>query len=202
MTGSSDLISHGLREAGLALTNIIGMTNIHLKPETLPRSLARRASGRLKQLEVIVRRLLTLMALALELAPVRPRLTPATPAPLPEGTEIATFPSPRRFALSARITSGHDWSGDGLALDRQRTGPVPAAPFLARVSALYKVLDNPDLHARRLARSLARQQKRGDPKPVALPMASAYRLRPELGMIATALPGLLSAALEKWDNSS
>ena len=202
MTGSSDLISHGLREASLALTNVIGMTNIHLKPLTLPRSLARRASGRLKQLEVIVRRLLTLMALALELAPVRPRLTPATPAPLPEGTEIATFPSPRRFALSARIPSGHDWSVDGLALDRQRTGPVPAAPFLARVSALYKVLEAPDLYAQRLARSLARQQKRGDPKPVALPMASAYRLRPELGMIATALPGLLSAALEKWDNSS
>ena len=51
-------------------------------------------------------------------------------------------------------------------------------------------------------RSLARQQKRGDPSPVALSMVSAYRLRPELGMIATALPGLLSAALEKSDDSS
>ena len=202
MSQSPDIVTHGLEQARLALTNIIGLTNIHLKPLTLKRSLKQKASGRLKQLEIIVRRLLTLMALALELAPVRPRLTPATSSPHPAATEIATFPSPRRFALSARIPSGHDWSGDGLALDRQRTGPVPAAPFLARVSALYKVLDNPDLHARRLARSLARQQKRGDPKPVALPMASAYRLRPELGMIATALPGLLSAALERWDNSS
>tara|TARA_R110000765_G_scaffold425038_1_gene537064 strand:- start:103 stop:711 length:609 start_codon:yes stop_codon:yes gene_type:complete len=202
MTGSSDLIFHGLRESNLALTNIIGMTNIHLKPLTLPRSLLRRASGRLKQLEVIVRRLLTLMALALELAPVCPRPTPATPMPLPEGTDIATFPAPRRFALSGRIPTGHAWTGDGPALDRQRTGPVPAAPFLARVSALYKVLEAPELHAKRLARSLARQQERGDPKPVALPMASAYRLRPELGAIATALPGLLGAALEKWDNSS
>ena len=87
-------------------------------------------------------------------------------------------------------------------MDRQRTGPVTAAPVLARVSALYKVLDNPELHARRLARSLERQRKAGAPKPVALPMASAYRLRPELGAIATALPGLLSAALERWDNSS
>jgi hypothetical protein len=33
-------------------------------------------------------------------------------------------------------------------------------------------------------------------------MASAYRLRPELGLIATVLPGLLNAALEKWNNSS
>ena len=205
MTDSSDLISHGLREASLALTNIIGMTNIHLKPLTLPRSLARRASGRLKQIEIIVRRLLTLMALALELAPVRPRThhTPATPMPLPEGTETVTFPAPYRFALSGRVQPEVDPEASVVFPGSIRAyGPVPAAPFLARVSALYKVLEAPEVHAKRLARSLERQQKRGDPKPVALPMASAYRLRPELGLIATALPGLLSAALEKWDNSS
>ena len=138
MSQSPDIVTHGLEQARLALTNIIGLTNIHLKPLTLKRSLKQKASGRLKQ----------------------------------------------------------------LVLDRQRTGPVPAAPFLARVSALYKVLEKPEVYAKRLARSLDRQRKRGDPKPVALPMASAYRLRPELGMIATALPGLLSAALEKWENSS
>jgi len=82
------------------------------------------------------------------------------------------------------------------------SGPVPAAPFLARISALYKVLEAPELYARRLARSLDRQRKRGDPKPHALPTASACRLRPELGLIATALPGLLGAALEGGDNSS
>tara|TARA_R110000787_G_scaffold227833_1_gene335494 strand:+ start:179 stop:796 length:618 start_codon:yes stop_codon:yes gene_type:complete len=205
MTGSSDLISHGLREASLALTSIIGLTNIHLKPLTLPRSLMRRASGRLKQLEVIVRRLLTLMALALSLPAVRPRtgLTPATPVPLPEGTEIVTFPAPYRFALSGRVQPAVDPDASMLFSESVRAcGPVPAAPFLARVSALYKVLEAPELYAKRLARSLARQQKRGAPRPVALPMASAYRLRPELGAIATALPGLLSAALEKWDNSS
>ena len=76
------------------------------------------------------------------------------------------------------------------------SGPVPAAAFLARISALYKVLEAPELYARRLARSLDRQRKRGGPKPHALPTASACRLRPELGLIATALPGLLSAALE------
>ena len=36
---------------------------------------------------------------------VRPRtgLTLATPTPLPEGTEILTFPDPYRFALSGRV---------------------------------------------------------------------------------------------------
>ena len=139
MSHPPDLIHHGLEQARLALLAVINMTNAQLRPLTLKRSLKRRASGRLKQLEIIVRRLLTLMALGLTLPAVRLRtgLTPATPVPLPEG-----------------------------------------------------------------ARSLDRQRKRGDPKPVALPMASAYRLRPELGAIATALPGMLNAALETWDNSS
>ncbi|MFH1518147.1 MAG: hypothetical protein ABIH17_09760, partial [Pseudomonadota bacterium] len=75
--------------------------NAHLRPLTLRRSLKQKAMGRLKQLEIIVRRLLTLMALALTLPAVRPRtrLTCATHTPLPEGTEIVTFPAPRRFAL-------------------------------------------------------------------------------------------------------
>jgi hypothetical protein len=152
-----------------------------------------------------VRRLLTLMALVLSLPAVRPRtgFSPATPMPLPEGTELATFPAPRRFVLAGRVQPAIDPEASMLFPGSIRaTGPVPAAPFLARVSALYKVLEAPDLYAKRLARNLARQQERGDPKPHALPMASAYRLRPELGAIATALPGLLSAALEKWDNSS
>ena len=205
MSHPPDIIHHGLEQARYALLAVINMTNAQLRPLTLQRSLKRRASGRLKQLEIIVRRLLTLMALALTLPAVRPRtgLTPATPVPLPEGTELVTFPAPYRFALSGRVQPPVDSDASVLFPGSLRaSGPVLAAPFLARVSALYKVLEAPDLYARRLARSLARKQERGDPKPVALPMASAYRLRPELGMIATALPGMLSTALEKWDNSS
>ncbi|WP_373005580.1 hypothetical protein [Hyphomonas sp.] len=181
MSHPSDIIHHGLEPARLALTNIIGLTNIHLRPLTLRRSLKRRASGRLKQLEIIVRRLPTLMALALSLPAVRPRtgLTPATPTPLPEGAEIATFPAPRRFALSGRVQPEADPDAPALFPGSLRaSGPVAAAPFLAR------------------------QQECGDPRPAALTMASAHRLRPELGAIATALLGLLNAALEKWDNSS
>ena len=205
MNHPPDLIHHGLEQARLALFAVINMTNAHLRPLTLKRGLKQKAMGRLKQLEVIVRRLLTLMALALTLPSVRPRtrLTPAAPTPLPEGTELVTFPASYRFALSGRVQPEVDPDAPVLFPGSIRaSGPVPAAPFLARVSALYKVLEAPDLYAKRLARSLERQQKRGDPKPVALPMASAWRLRPELGAIATALPGLLNAALETWDNSS
>ena len=205
MSHPPDFIHHGLEQARLALWAVINMTNPQLRPLTLRRSLKQKAMGRLKQLEIIVRRLLTLMALGLSLPAVRPRtgLTPATPAPLPEGTERVTFPAPYRFALSGRVQPAVDPDASRLFPGCVRaSGPVPAAPFLARVSALYKVLEAPELYAKRLARSLERQRRRGDPKPVAMPMASAYRLRPELGMIATALPGMLNAALEKWDNSS
>jgi hypothetical protein len=33
-------------------------------------------------------------------------------------------------------------------------------------------------------------------------MPRTHRMVPELGMIATALPGLIRTALESWDNSS
>ena len=95
MSQPSDIVAHGLREAGYALTNIIGMTNANLRPLTLKQ----RATGRLKQLEVIVRRLLTLMALVLTLAPVRPRINPA-PDPTEAGVETVSFPTPRRFGLT------------------------------------------------------------------------------------------------------
>jgi hypothetical protein len=62
-----------------------------------------------------VRRLLTLMALALSLPAVRPRtgFSPATPMPLPEGTELATFPAPRRFSLSGRVQPEVDPEASG-----------------------------------------------------------------------------------------
>jgi hypothetical protein len=148
MSHPPDLIHHGLEQARYALWTVINMTNAPLRPLTLRRSLRQKAMGRLKQLEIIVRRLLTLMALALTLPAVRPRtgLTPATSVPLPEGTELITFPAPRRFALSGRVQPDLDPDASGLFPGIIRApGPVPAAPFLARVSALYKVLEAPEL---------------------------------------------------------
>lgn len=55
MSHPPDLIHHGLEQARLALWAVINMTNAHLRPLTLRRSLKQKASGRLKQLEIIVR---------------------------------------------------------------------------------------------------------------------------------------------------
>ncbi|KCZ91750.1 hypothetical protein [Hyphomonas johnsonii] len=202
MSHPPDLIHHGLEQARLALWAVINMTNAHLRPLMLKRSLKQKAMGRLKQLEIIVRRLLTLLALSLTLAPVKPR-SPATPG---SGDRLAD-PVCRKavpgFALTGKLLSGFDPDTSGLFPCTVRaSGPVPAAPILARLAALQQVLAAPDAHARRLARALQRQRDRGEARPVALPMTRTHRMVPELGMIATALPGLIRTALESWDNSS
>ncbi|MBR9808874.1 MAG: hypothetical protein GYB49_16805 [Alphaproteobacteria bacterium] len=195
-----DFINQGLEQARYALTNIIGMTNAQLQPKTLPRSLKQRASGRLSQLETIVRRLLYLMALMLGLPELKtPRQ--ADPRQLPEGTEIVSFPTQRRFALSAKKVAV---AADALPQQMPfRDGqPVPAAPFLARIAALYRVLKDPDAHAKRLAHAIARQREKGEPAPHVLPLASAFRLRPELGILSAALPGMIRARLQDAWNTS
>ena len=118
MSAPSDFLSHGLEQARYALVNIIGSTSAQLRPVTLPRSRLRRARGRLVQLEIIVRRLLMLMALALRLPPVIMRAS-SVQGSAPDGVEIVSFPAPRRFALSARLM-GQGWDADG-----QRPSPAP-----------------------------------------------------------------------------
>jgi|GEM_PF-2396604 len=63
MSHPPDIIHHGFEQARYALSAVINMTDAHLRPLTLPA--------------------------------VRPRtgFTPATPTPLPEGTELVTFPA-------------------------------------------------------------------------------------------------------------
>ncbi|KCZ93300.1 hypothetical protein [Hyphomonas johnsonii] len=202
MTDPSAFLIQGFQQAQRALAHVAGMTQAHLNPATLARTLAQKAAAQLAQLEVIVRRLLTLLALSLTLAPVKPR-SPAAPG---SGDRLAD-PVCRKavpgFALTGKLLSGFGPDTSGLFPCTVRaSGPVPAAPILARLAALQQVLAAPDAHARRLARALQRQRDRGEARPVALPMPRTHRMVPELGMIATALPGLIRTALESWDNSS
>ena len=215
MNQDGDLISVGLIEVARAVSDVIAMANLHLGPKKLTRRLAQRAGGRLRLLETIVRRLITLMALSVRLQPAIPRAeeTPANATPpaalpdwLPEGTVIAEFPRayPRRLRMLPR-TQQFDLSGSFLGQLRatiRATGPVSPLRLMARIAALQRVLAAPQAHAKRLACHLALLQKAGEPRPMVGPAQSAYRLWPELGALSTALPGLLTAALESWDNSS
>ena len=101
MNATDDFISHGLEQARYALLDVRNLTEMVRAPVTLRRGVAQRAASRLNVLEVIVRRLVLLLALGLRLAPVRPRF-PTSTAPLPHGVEDVTHTSP---ALPAPIAS-------------------------------------------------------------------------------------------------
>ena len=183
MNATDDFISHGLEQARYALLNVRNLTDMVRAPVTLRRGVAQRAASRLNVLEVIVRRLVLLLALGLRLAPVRPRF-PTSTAPLPHGVEDVThtypaLPAPHRLALAGRAVPvwGDDPFGplSGCARD---CGPVPAAPLFAR--------------------SLDRLKRKGEATPACLLTGSAFRLRPELGLIARALSGMVTAALGTW----
>ena len=198
MNATADFIAHGLQQAEYALLNVRNLTDMVRAPVTLRRGVAQRARARLKLLEVIVRRLVLLIALSLRLAPVRPR-APGPAAPLPPCVEDVThtYPAlaaPRRLLLAGRSVDPFAEPPFGLFPCTFRAGPVPAAPIFARIIALHRVLAAPEAHAHRLARTLDRLK----PRPSCLPVADAYRLRPELGLVATALPGLVNAGLESW----
>ena len=204
MTESGDYISFGLDRAGGAVMDIIAHDNLQLYPKTMPRTRRAKANGRLKQIEQIVRRLIFLMALALKLEPPQPR-EPRKEPDLPDGVELAIFPRvpQRRFVLmpSAQAMTGSEPLPCSVRAVSGPPGPVPTAPLVQRIVALQRVLKAPAAAAKRLARTIERLKAKGDPKPYVGPPQSAFRLGHELGALASALPGLLNAALESWEES-
>jgi hypothetical protein len=197
MTNSSTFVTHGIAHAQRGLANVAMMTSAHLNPTTLKRTLAQRARAELARLEIIIRRLLVLIALGLVLPPVPVRASSGHHS----GTEgVETKASTSLQGLSPRVM-GPDMDRDGLATADRACGPVPAAQILARLAALQELLAAPEARAKRLARTLERQRTVGEARPVAMPMKRTHRMPPELGAIATALPELLRDALKSWETS-
>jgi hypothetical protein len=197
MTNPSAFVTHGIAHAQRALASIAALTNAHLNPTTLKRTLAQRARAELARLEIIIRRLLVLMALGLTLAPVPIR---ASSGHHPDTERVETKASTGLLGLSPRVL-GPDMDRNAFATAARACGPIPAAPILARLTALQELLAAPEAHAKRLARTLERQRKAGEAAPMALPMARTHRMPPELGAIATALPELLRDAFKSWESS-
>ena len=197
MTNPTAFVTHGIAQTQRALNGVAVMTGAHLNPATLRRTLAQRARAELARLEIIIRRLLVLMALGLTLAPVPVR---ASSGHHPDTERVETKASTGLHGLSPRVL-GPDMDTDGLATAARSSGPVQAAPILARLAALQELLAAPEAHAKRLARALERQRKAGEAAPMALPMHRTHRMPPELGAIATALPELLRTAFKSWESS-
>ena len=215
MSKTAEFLSCGLERARGAVVSVVGMADLQTGARDLTHGLLARASGRLRQVEAIVRRLIFLMALSVQLGPTAPRKRggagePGLPAGLPEGTELAIFPRAYQHRLQLLpprtpfAVTGQGWGSFGAVSvqseDRSRAKPDPRR-LIARIVAVQRVLAAPEAHARRLARSLKRLQAKGEPQPMIGPVESAFRLSPELGAIASLLPGMIRAGLESWESS-
>lgn len=189
-------ISCALQEVrrGLAMATV--EAGLDKPQETVACAIARRFSVRLRELEIILRRLMTLLALSLKLAPVQARNRPSLDG---EGEPVQTKSQPLfSLSLSGPATV---YLMDGDALPQHNGAPaqpVEAARLLRRFAAFARILRHPERYARRLARTLERRRKAGERPPICPLADRTHRLHPELGIIATGLPRLLTRALKDW----
>ena len=188
-------IAQGLRAAGYALSDIAARANLHLKPETLTKSLKRRCMGQFRMLATLIRRLIFLLALSIEALPPGPEPATARARRCPAG------PRPPGFRM-VPVVSGVFPESFRCASGVPAPGPVDAGLVLARWAALHRVLSNPLAPAVRLAQTLARWQATGEPKPMVGPSADTHRLPADLGLVASLLPDFLRKALERWPDTS
>ncbi|MEZ5998822.1 MAG: hypothetical protein R3B98_09030 [Hyphomonas sp.] len=156
----------------------------------------RRCLSGMRQLAILIRRLIFLMALSIELAPADPR----------EGWNFFNSDDPK---------AKRAWRGLSLVPpvsrpfpDHLRTlsgpaiaGKVSAIPVVTRWVRLLEALSHREQRARQLARILRRWRAAGEAKPHVRPMARVHRLPPKLGLIAGALTVQLTTALQGWPDT-
>lgn len=201
-------IPQALRVINDAVVGVIGLTNIHVRQTPLSKRLASRASARLRALEQMLRRVITLMALAL-IGQVH-----STPKMLARirviggATPIKPEPPQRRKTAKAPVPSlppcrgGQCGKTDFTALPNGRpSAPIPIEKLIARIIRLQRVLANPAPSARRLALYYSRLKRiAAAPKPP--PDIPLRRAPAELALIAGALPMEIARALAVWHNTS
>ena len=202
----TSFISQALRVIGVAVVHVIGMTDLHVRTSPLPQKLASRARSRLRALEQMLRRVITMMALGM-LGQVQ-----SVPKPCPR-VHMVAGPSkpfcrrvpklPKERAPLMPPYRGGDGSGDvdfaSLPKGKPRK-PVPIYRLVARIALLQRVLENPEPSARRLAIHYARLKKLdGAPSPP--PEIPFRRASAELALVAGALPMELTRALGVWHDS-
>ena len=207
MTYEANFIPHALRCISNAVTDILGRTELNVRPNDLSQRLARRTRAQIKALEQMLRRVIMLIAIAMSekieptpLAQPRIRLLDAirlaplrTPkAPRPSRTRDPILPAPR-------CTMG-DVDFVSLPKDKPRK-PVNLRKLIKRIQTLQAVLENPEPMARRLAIHYARLRRLHTKLPTPPPEIPLRRANAELSLVAGALPMELRRAAQVWNDS-
>ncbi|MEO1787152.1 MAG: hypothetical protein AAFR41_09040 [Pseudomonadota bacterium] len=186
--------THLQRRGGLLHAAVLTRDDGHLAPDRMGQAAAGRLRRGIRALEAWLRRVLILMALALE-----PHLKPAngrhTPSWRPRG-----LAAPRQ---ALRVFAGERARGDctrAMPWDTGHAGEgasgraVWVVPLLARLAALKNLVDAPEARARRLAFHLARQR----PGPILAPVfpgrSRGQPFTTETGAVFEALPTAIITA--------
>ena len=207
MTPKTPFISHALRCISEAVVDILGKTELHVRPKGLSQRLARRTRAQLKALEQMLRRVIMLIAIgmsehikptplarprirlldAIRLAPLR---TPKAPRPL----------RPRPPMLPAPRCPMDDVDFSMLPKGKPRKH-VNLRKLIKRIQTLQAVLENPEPMAHRLAIHYARLRRLHTKLPTPPTEIPLRRAGAELSLVAGALPMELRRAARAWNDS-
>jgi len=193
MTDLTDFITHAFKTIARAVAEAGVNADLFKHPELIPKTLKHRVSAELKRLAVLLRRLIFLMALQVELAPLVPR--PASNYfEKSEGEPTAR----KAFFSVLPVPAGEapDFLRGPITVPLR--GPVPAAPLIARWEAMLDTLKHASRRAKCLARTLQRWKADGEARPYVAPIPKTYAMPAALGIVSGALTVQLTQALRDW----
>ena len=192
MTDRTGFLSQAFNTLARAIAEAGVNVGLYKTPETISKSLNRRVRAELKRLAVLLRRLIFLLALQMELAPLKARIGSNYYDPKKEGAEyryiFTMVPAPSRpcpHFLKGPVT---------LPVP----GPVPAAPLIARWNAMLDTMKHHKRRARRLARTIQRWQAAGEARPHVPPVPNVHRLPAPIALVSGGLTVQLIEALKRW----
>ena len=178
-------IARAIAEAGVNV-------DLFKAPETIAKSVNRRVRAELKRLAVLLRRLIFLMALQMDLAPLKSRIGSNYYEPKkPDAAYRYVF----TMVPSPAGPCPHFLKGPETVPHR---GPVPAAPLIARWQAMLETLKHHKRRARCLARTIQRWQAAGEARPHVPPIPKTHRMPAAIALISGGLTVQLIEALKSW----
>jgi hypothetical protein len=193
MTDLTVFILHAFRTIARAVAETGVNAGLFRHPELISKTVKRRASAELKRLGVLLRRLIFLMALQVELAPLVPR-------PVSNYFEKAEGEAKPRKAFFSVLPVPASEAPDFLRgpVIVPTRGPVPAAPLIARWEAMLDTLRYRQRRARCLARTIQRWQAAGEFRPFIAPIPKSHTMPAALGIVSGGLTVQLIEALKDW----
>ncbi|KCZ86302.1 hypothetical protein HAD_11465 [Hyphomonas adhaerens MHS-3] len=193
MTDLTDFIIHAYKTIARAMAEAGVNADLFKQPEMIPKTVKRRVSAELKRLAVLLRRLIFLMALQVELAPVKPR-------PGSNYFEKSEGEPEARKAVFSVLPVPAGEAPDFLRgpLIVPTRGPVPAAPLIARWEAMLDTLKHAKRRSKCLARTIQRWKAESKARPYLAPIPKTYAMPAALGIVSGALTVQLTQALRDW----